>query len=119
MRLHLENLPDSLRDQADVLRQCIEAFNRIHPVLAVCLFGSHARGEAHTDSDVDLCIVAEGAERQLETAVEFRRALRNVRPKPAMTLLPIAPARLAEKKQCRDHFFQTVLKEGKLLATQN
>ncbi len=119
MKLLLENLPPSLRDQADTLRRCLEAFNRVRPIHAVYLFGSHARGEARPDSDVDLCIVAEGAERQFETAAAFRRALRDIRPKPAMTLIPIAPARLAEKRACRDHFFQTVLGEGKLLAAQN
>ncbi len=119
MKLHLENLPASLRDQEDVLRQCIEAFNRVRPVQTVYLFGSHARGDARPDSDVDLCIVAEGAERQLETATQFRRALRDVRPKPAMTLIPIAPARFAEKRAGGDHFFQTILEEGKLLAAQN
>ena len=119
VKLHLENLPASLRNQTDVLRQCLEAFNRVRPIQAVYLFGSHARGDARSDSDVDLCIVAEGAERQFETAAQFRRALREVHPKPAMTLIPIAPARLAEKQACRDHFFQTVLGEGKLLAAQN
>src|SRR5438552_1665547 len=35
---------------------------RLQPhVLAVYLFGSHARGEAHTDSDVDLGVVLDPA----------------------------------------------------------
>lgn len=116
MKLHLENLPASLRDQADVLRQCIEAFNRVRPVQAVYLFGSHARGDARPDSDVDLCIVAEGAERQFETAAAFRHVMWDIWPRPAFTLVPITPQRLTEKKQRRDHFFHTVLEEGKLLA---
>jgi len=36
-----------------------------------------------------------------------------------LTLIPISPARLREKEACGDHFFQTVLKEGVLLATEN
>ena len=119
MRLLLENLPPSLADEAPTIAQCLQAFGRVRPIHAVYLFGSHARGDATPDSDVDLCIVAEGAERQFETAAAFRRALRDVRPKPAMTLIPIAPARLREKQAVGDHFFQTVLEEGRLLATQN
>jgi hypothetical protein len=46
MKLMLENLPPSLRGQADTLRRCLEAFDRVMPLQAVYLFGSHARGEA-------------------------------------------------------------------------
>ncbi len=87
------------------------------PLQAVYLFGSHARGEARPDSDVDLCLVSEGAERQFEAAARFRRATRSIRPKPAFTLVPIAPARLREKQQRGDHFFQTVLREGVALGS--
>jgi predicted nucleotidyltransferase len=119
MKLRLENLPPELQSQRETLAQCLEAFNRVRHVHAVYLFGSNARRDAHPDSDVDLCIVADGAEQQLETAKEFRRAIRDVRPKPAFTLLPITPERLQEKKACADHFFQTVLQEGVLLASEN
>jgi uncharacterized protein len=112
MRLLLENLPASLRDRADSIRQCLEAFDRVMPLQAVYLFGSYARGDARPDSDVDLCIVSEGAERQVKAAARFRRATRDIRPKPAFTLVPITPARLQEKRQRADHFFHTVLQEG-------
>ena len=115
MKLLLENLPPSLRDQADTIRRCLEAFDRVMPLQAVYLFGSHARGDARPDSDVDLCLVSEGAERQFEAAARFRRATRDIRPKPAFTLVPIAPARLQEKRQRGDHFFQTIFQEGVLL----
>ena len=117
MKLMLDNLPPSLRDKADQLRACLEAFDRAMPVRAVYLFGSHARGDAGPDSDVDLCIVSEGADRQLPAAARLRRAIREIRPKPAFTLIPIAPARLEEKRRCGDHFFQTVLGEGVHLAS--
>ena len=89
------------------------------PLRAVYLFGSHARGEARPDSDVDLCIVAEGAGRQLEAAAKWRLAMREVWPRPAFTLIPITPTRLAEKQERKDHFFFTVLKEGVLIASEN
>jgi predicted nucleotidyltransferase len=119
MRLLLENLPATLQSQRATLAQCLEAFDRARHVRAVYLFGSHARGEARPDSDVDLCIVADGAEKQLEAARDFRRAMRPVENKPAFTLVPIAPERLREKRAVGDHFFQTVLQEGVLLATEN
>ncbi|MBI2839592.1 MAG: nucleotidyltransferase domain-containing protein, partial [Acidobacteria bacterium] len=64
MRLSLENLPASLAPQRQTLTRCLEAMDRALPLRRVILFGSHARGDARADSDVDLCVVADGAERQ-------------------------------------------------------
>lgn len=89
------------------------------PLRAVYLFGSHARGDARPDSDVDLCLITDGAEEQFRAAKTFRLAMRPIPAKPAFTLVPITPSRLAEKKAGGDHFFETVLKEGVLLATQD
>ena len=119
MKLRLENLPPSLATQRDALERCLTAFDKLTPIHSVYLFGSHARREARPDSDVDLCIVAEGAERQQSTARRYREAIWEVWPRPSLTLIPIAPARLAEKQAIGDHFFSTVLKEGVLLATKN
>ena len=119
MKLLLENLPPSLAPQRETLRRCLEAMDAALPIQQVILFGSHARGDAGPDSDVDLCLVAEGAEHQFETAHRWRLAMRPLRPLPAFTLLPITPARLGEKQACGDFFFQTVLNEGVPLAAQD
>lgn len=119
MKLHLENVSLSLVPQRETLARCLEAMNRALPLREVWLFGSHARGDARPDSDMDLCLVAEGAERQLQAAQQFRRAMRPLRGKPSFTLVPIAPARLAEKKAIGDYFFGTVLSEGVLLAAED
>lgn len=119
MKLLLENLPPSLQDQRETLARCLEAMDRALPLKAVYLFGSHARGQARSGSDVDLCLVAEGAEEQLKTAQQFRRAISEIRPKPAFSLLPIAPQRLKEKQAAGDCFFQTVLNEGVPLVAWN
>ena len=119
VRLLLENLPPSLQAQRETLGQCLEAMHAALPLRRVILFGSHARGEARPDSDVDLCLVADGAERQLVAAEQWRGAMRAVRSKPAFTLIPITPARLGEKQACGDFFFNTILQEGVPLATDN
>ena len=119
MKLLLENLPPSLAPQRETLARCLEAMNRALPLREVWLFGSHARGDARPDSDVDLCLVAEGAERQLVAAQHFREAMEVVPAKPPFTLIPIAPGRLAEKKAIGDHFFGTVMQEGVLIASKD
>ena len=44
----------------------------------IILFGSHARGEAHRHSDIDLLVVfAECADKR-EAAIEIRRALKDM-----------------------------------------
>jgi predicted nucleotidyltransferase len=119
VKLLLENLPPSLRDQRETLRRCLEAMDNALPIRRVLLFGSHARGEARPDSDVDLCIVADGATEQLKAAEKFRRAMVGIWPRPPFTVLPITPQRLAEKQAVHDHFFHTVLTEGVPLGAED
>jgi len=119
VKLLLENLPPALQQQREALARCLEAFERARHIRAVYLFGSHARGEARPDSDVDLCIVADGADHQLHAARDFRHQIWGIWPRPSLTLVPIAPSRLSEKQASGDHFFKTVLDEGVLIAAEN
>ena len=119
MKLLLENLPASLQSQRETLARCLKAMDQVLPLTAVYLFGSHARGDSRPESDVDLCLVAEGATEQLKAAQRVRDAIWDIRPKPAFTLIPIAPQRLKEKKAVGDHFFRTILGEGVPLATKD
>jgi len=107
-----EKWPVSLMAYRDVLTRCVEAFSQATPVEQVILFGSHARGHARSDSDVDLCVVTGGGESQHRTAIALRRAIGMLRGKPSLTIVPISAARLEEKRANRDPFFDTVLAEG-------
>ena len=119
MKLLNDNIPQALRRPNSGLADCLQAFGQARPVERVVLFGSYARGEQRPDSDVDLCIVAEGVENQLAAARDFRRAIRDVRPKPALTLVPITPARFAEKTASGDFFFKTIAEEGICVAEKD
>ena len=119
MKLLIENIPAPLRPAEVGLTECLRAIGQVRALDHVLLFGSYARGQQHAGSDVDLCIVADGAEDQLQTAREFRRALREIRPKPALTLIPITPDRLREKLAEGDYFFATILEEGICVATKD
>jgi predicted nucleotidyltransferase len=115
----LDNLPASLRDQQESIRNCLQAMATAMPLRAVYLFGSHVRGEARADSDVDLCVVADDAEGQVSASRKLSEALLGVWPRPAFTLIPITPKRLSEKEAVADPFFRTVLDQGVLLATED
>jgi uncharacterized protein len=119
MKLLMDNLPPSLNAERESIRKCIEAMDSVMPIRAVYLFGSHARGDARPDSDVDLCIVTDEAKQQIIASKRLSEALLDVWPRPSLTLIPITPERLAEKQAARDHFFQTVMTEGVSLATED
>jgi uncharacterized protein len=119
VKLLLDNLPESLAPQRETLARCLEAMNAAVPFREVLLFGSHARGDARPDSDVDLCVIADGAAEQVKTAQRYSRSMRAIRPKPSFTVVPITPTRLAEKRAIKDFFFETLLKEGVPVAAAN
>jgi predicted nucleotidyltransferase len=114
-----DRFPPSLRKSRAGLRACLDAFAETLTLERVILFGSHARNKARRDSDVDLCVVARGITSQHKAAVRLRQAIGTIRNKPALSLIPISPERLAEKKRAHDPFFQTVLNEGVCLAQED
>ena len=65
----------SVRDAiGEMVRIIVEKF---HPN-KIILFGSHARGEAGPDSDVDLMVVFPEVEHKRRTAVDIRVAISDV-----------------------------------------
>ena len=119
MKLLLQNIPRPLQGPEAGFTACLRAFEKAYAIDRVVLFGSYARGEQRPDSDVDLCIVAVGVENQLAAARDFRRAIRDVRPKPALTLIPITQARWEEKTIGGDYFFKTIQEEGICVAEKD
>src|SRR5262249_7121169 len=65
------------RVQADIDRMVERIVQKFHPE-QVILFGSHARGEAGPDSDVDLLVVMDFEGTALDAAVEVRQALHHI-----------------------------------------
>jgi predicted nucleotidyltransferase len=81
--------------------------------LQVILFGSHARGEASENSDVDLMIIAES---DLPRFKRSREIYQLFKPYPfSMDLLVYTPEEVRKGKKSKLSFVSTVLKEGKVL----
>lgn len=77
----------------------------------VILFGSHARGEAHDASDVDLMIVAQS---DLPRFKRSRVLYRLLRPYPfSMDLVVYTPEEVERGKRSPLSFVSSVLREGK------
>jgi uncharacterized protein len=95
----------------DIRRVAREIGRRFGPERVV-LFGSHARGEASRDSDVDLLVVMEGKGEPVERAVQIRM---QVRPPFPVDILVRSPERVRERIAMGDNFMREVVEKGVVL----
>jgi len=102
----------TMRDIADVVAQIVEHF---HPQKVV-LFGSYAYGTPTPDSDVDLLVVMETPLRNVEQAVEIRKAVDFPFP---VDLLVRTPQQIAERVALGDVFLREVVAKGVVLYAVN
>jgi predicted nucleotidyltransferase len=83
---------------------------------AVVLFGSHARGQAGADSDVDLLVIAES---DLPRHKRSRQLHLMFKPYPfAMDILVYTPEEVDSERQFEFSFISRALREGKRLYGQ-
>ncbi|MBI5866525.1 MAG: nucleotidyltransferase domain-containing protein [Planctomycetes bacterium] len=89
-------------------RQITQQF---HPE-RVILFGSHARGTAEPDSDVDLLVIFPGNRDLSEKALEIRR---RINPEFPLDLLTRSAGQVARRCRLGDPFFTEILASGRLI----
>ena len=87
-----------------------------HPV-QIILFGSHARGEAHPQSDVDLLVVFSELGDKRKTAVDIRRALADL--PMAKDILVTTPEELARQRDQVGTILRAAQREGEILYERN
>ncbi|MBI2357707.1 MAG: nucleotidyltransferase domain-containing protein [Deltaproteobacteria bacterium] len=78
----------------------------------VILFGSHARGDATEDSDVDLLVVAPTKERFFERMASVRRLIRDLRNGLPVSPIVLTPGELEKRRQAGDPFVREILETG-------
>jgi predicted nucleotidyltransferase len=78
----------------------------------VILFGSHARGNANPDSDVDILVIGAFEGRSVDRSVEIRMRLR---PSFPVDLLVRTPEKVRKRIEMGDAFMQEILDHGKVL----
>ncbi len=96
----------------DEIQQFVDGIAEAFNPQRVILFGSHARGDATPDSDVDLLVIMPTKKRTVQQALEIRQRVNHPFP---LDLLVRTPRDVCERLAMRDCFLQTILEEGKTL----
>src|SRR5262249_2403583 len=96
---------------ADIRHVVDQIVERFHPA-KIWLFGSFAYGTPTPDSDVDLLIAMDTSLRNVQQAVEIRKAVAFPFP---VDLLVRTPQQIAERLALGDVFFHEVLTKGIVL----
>lgn len=95
----------------EIKRLCDQIAREFSPD-RIILFGSHARGEAQWDSDVDLLVIMQFKGRPAKQAVKIRSRIETA---VALDLLVRTPDQISERLAMGDSFIRDVLKRGKVL----
>jgi predicted nucleotidyltransferase len=77
----------------------------------IILFGSHAYGQPHADSDVDILVVM-AARHEIDQAVRIDRAIAPLFP---LDLIVCTPKNMAWRLKEGDWFLSEIMKKGKVL----
>lgn len=98
--------------QAVIDRMVKRIVKKFHPE-KVILFGSHARGDARVDSDIDLLVVMDFEGRKLDKCLEIDAALRDIRI--PFDVIVTRPEDFEWRKDVVGTIEWPAVKEGKLL----
>jgi predicted nucleotidyltransferase len=98
---------------ADLISSIIEQIVRDFHPLQIVLFGSHARGDADPESDVDLLVVLSQATDKRKTAIEIRRALASF--PVSKDIIVTTPEEIARRGDLVGSVLRPALREGKVL----
>lgn len=93
----------------DMVRRIVDHF---HPE-KIILFGSHARGTAGPDSDVDLMVVMDTREPKREVGLRIRVALHGMGV--AKDIVVVTPAEIERYRDLVGTLIRPALREGKVL----
>jgi predicted nucleotidyltransferase len=97
----------------ELLCEVVRRSRAVGDPLKIVLFGSHARGQAGPQSDLDLLIVGESDLPRHRRAARYRRALTGLHP--SKDIVVRTPAEIAEWAEVPMAFVTTALSQGRVL----
>jgi len=96
-----------------VISEMIDRLVREFDPLKIVLFGSHARGDARWDSDVDLLVVLRDVPNKHAATVEMLRALGDLHV--AADVVPTDPDEIERRGDVIGTILRPALREGKIV----
>ena len=81
--------------------------------LRIVLFGSHARGDARPDSDVDLLVVLPGFDDKRKATIEIRRVLADL--PVGKDIIVTTPEEISRRGDLVGTILRPALREGKVI----
>jgi predicted nucleotidyltransferase len=108
-------LSKDLQEVEHAIQGIIEKLRAGYAPQKVILFGSYASGNARPDSDLDLLIIKDTAERFIDRGVTVRRVLADPQRILPLEILVLTPQEVTERLAVGDQFMTEILEKGRVL----
>ncbi|MBM4048380.1 MAG: nucleotidyltransferase domain-containing protein [Planctomycetes bacterium] len=101
------------RVTSDLMEEIVRRIVEVVQPRRIILFGSRARGDAQSESDIDLLVIADSKEPRHRRSAPIYGALSKVLI--PMDIVVFTPEEVAEWREVRQAFVTTAVREGKVL----
>lgn len=97
----------------EIVNRISQAIHRIAPTAEAILYGSEARGDAHSESDIDVLILLDNERRDLKREDEIAGELYDIELATGVLISPmIMPRKQWESRPFKTPFYINVMNEG-------
>ncbi len=111
MKLVERNVSPPVTD--DLLREIVRRILKVGDPLKIVLFGSHARGNAGPESDLDILVVEESELPRYKRSPKYYSATWDTFP--GRDIVVWTPEEIREWEAVANHFITTTVREGRVL----
>ncbi len=99
--------------RTQIVNRISQAIHRVAPTAEAILYGSEARGDARSDSDIDVLILLDEEKRDLKHEDELAGELYDIELATGVMISPmIMPRKLWENRPFKTPFYINVMNEG-------
>lgn len=102
-------------EHAERLKAISERLKQAYHAEKVILYGSYATGQATSDSDIDLLVVAPVKERFFDRIANVLSLIRDLRRGLPVSPIVLSPEELEERQKLNDPFIHQILQTGVIL----
>ena len=97
----------------EIVNRISQAIHRVAPTATAILYGSEARGDARSDSDIDVLILLDGERRNLKHEEELSSELYDIELASGIIVSPMIMLRKQwENRPFKTPFYINVMNEG-------